>query len=44
LRPDGTLIQGSAQDLASESFLKEIYDTDLRVGEIDDQVLVRAPL
>jgi len=44
LRPDGTLVQGSPQALADENFLREIYQADLRVGCIDDQVVVRAPL
>ena len=44
LRPDGSLLQGSPKDLANEDFLRQIYDTDLRVGRIDDQVVVRAPL
>jgi len=44
LRTDGTLVQGSPQALASEEFLREIYQTDLRVGHIGDQVVVRAPL
>jgi len=44
LRSDGTLVQGSPQVLASEEFLREIYNADLRVGHIDDQVVVHAPL
>jgi len=43
LRTNGTLVQGSPQTLASEEFLREIYHTDLRIGRIDDQVLVHAP-
>jgi iron complex transport system ATP-binding protein len=44
IRPDGTLMQGSPQALANEEFLREIYDTDLRVEHVDEQVLVHAPL
>lgn len=44
LRPDGSLIQGSPQALADEEFLHQIYETDLKVGYIDNQVVVRAPL
>jgi len=44
LRPDGTLIHGSPLSLANEEFLRDIFETDLRVGQIDKQVLVHAPL
>jgi len=44
LRADGTLVQGSPQVLANEEFLREIYDTELRVGKVGDQVVVHAPL
>ncbi|MCL2403862.1 MAG: ABC transporter ATP-binding protein [Coriobacteriia bacterium] len=44
LRPDGSLIQGSTLALADEDFLREIYNTDLKVGKIDDQMVVHAPI
>jgi len=44
LCPDGSLLQGCPQSLANEDFLHEIYRADLRVGRIDDQVVVHAPL
>ena len=44
LRTDGTLVQGSPDALVNEDFLREIYQTDLRVGRIDDQFVVHAPL
>jgi len=44
LRPNGTLVHGSPQTLANEEFLHEIFEADLRVGMIGEQVLVRAPL
>ncbi|MCL2680060.1 MAG: ABC transporter ATP-binding protein [Coriobacteriia bacterium] len=44
LRPDGSLLQGSPQSLADEGFLREIYNTDLRVSRVDSQVIVHAPL
>lgn len=44
LRTDGTVAQGSPQALASEDFLREIFHADLRVGRVDDQVVVHAPL
>jgi len=34
LRPDGSLIQGSPQDLVSETFLREVYETDLHIGQV----------
>ena len=44
LHPDGTLTQGSPQELVDEGFLQRIYETELRVGHIDEQVVVHAPL
>jgi iron complex transport system ATP-binding protein len=44
LSPDGTLTQGTPQELVDEGFLRDIYDADLHVGYIDDQVIVHAPL
>jgi len=44
LRSDGSLIQGDPQALVDEDFLREIYQTDLRVGHVGEQVVVRAPL
>jgi len=44
LRPDGSLVQGSTQALADEGFLRDIYNTDLKVGKVGDQVVVHAPI
>lgn len=44
LHPNGTLVHGSPHALANEEFLQEIFEADLRVGTIGEQVLVRAPL
>ncbi|MCL2024848.1 MAG: ABC transporter ATP-binding protein [Coriobacteriia bacterium] len=44
LRADGTLVQGSPHALVNEDFLRDIYRTDLRVGCIDEQLVVHAPL
>jgi len=40
LRPDGTLIQGTPQDLVNETFLYDIYNTDLHIGQVDGQNVV----
>ncbi|MCL2526463.1 MAG: ABC transporter ATP-binding protein [Coriobacteriia bacterium] len=44
LRPDGSLVKGSPQKLADEDFLRDIYEADLRVGMVGEQVVVHAPL
>jgi iron complex transport system ATP-binding protein len=44
LRPDGSLMQGKPGDLVNETFLDEIYNTDLRIGEIAGQSVVYTTL
>jgi iron complex transport system ATP-binding protein len=44
LRPNCTLIQGSPQTLVNEGFLRDIYETDLRIDRIEEQSIVYAPI
>jgi len=40
LRPDGSLVQGSPHDLGNETFLQDIYNTDLHIGQVGGQNVV----
>jgi len=40
LRPDGGLVQGCPRDLVNETFLYEVYNTDLHIGQVEGQDVV----